>query len=214
MLTDRNQRATPIKVLVVDDHPMMRAGVMALLARQPQIEVVGEAANGREAVVAAIAYRPDVVLMDLRMPEMGGVEATAEIVAKGDARTRVLILTTYDTDSDIILALEAGAAGFVLKEVAAEALVRAVEQVAAGQRPLSDSVAARLSDETRVARLTERELAVLRLAAAGQNNTEIGQELMLTTHTVKTYMTRAFKKLSVSDRTTAVLEARRRGWLP
>ncbi|MFD3721019.1 response regulator [Streptomyces sp. NPDC058674] len=205
----------PIRIIVVDDHTVMRAGVVALLAPEPSIAIVGEADNGREAVALVDSLRPDVALVDLRMPVMDGVAATAEIAA-GPAPTRVLILTTYDTDVEIERAVEAGAVGYLLKDTTREQLVAAVRAAARGETVLAPRVAERLVAKMRrpaPVALTTRELDVLSAVADGLSNADIGRRLVIAEATVKTHLLRVFAKLDVSDRTHAVVTAMERGLL-
>ncbi|WP_026414084.1 response regulator [Actinomadura oligospora] len=205
-----------LSVIVADDHPAMRAGVIALLAADDGIAVVGEAGGGREAVALAAELRPDVALLDLRMPDLDGVAATAEIVASGPG-TRVLILTTYDTDSDIERAVEAGAVGYLLKDTTREQLVDAVRAASRGETVLAPKIAQKLVARMRrpaPAALTAREVDVLRAVADGLSNPEIGRRLVIAEATVKTHLLRIFAKLDVSDRTHAVVKALELGLLP
>jgi DNA-binding NarL/FixJ family response regulator len=202
-----------LRIVVVDDHAVMRAGVVALLASEPSIEVVAEAANGREAVELVERLTPDVALIDLRMPVLDGVEATTEIVSRGSG-TRVLILTTYETDADIERAVEAGAIGYLLKDTTREQLVDAIRAAARGETVLAPRVAqrlvARMRQPTPVA-LTAREVDVLDAVADGLSNADIGRRLVIAEATVKTHLLRIFAKLDVSDRTHAVVVALERG---
>ena len=185
-----------------------------MLAAEPGIEVTGEAASGPEAVAQAPAGGYDVILMDLRMPGGDGVTATEQIVASSPG-ARVLILTTYETDADILRAVEAGAIGYVLKDVTREELVHAVRTAASGGTPLAPSVAAKLVSRLHSpAALSPREVEVLRLVSTGNTNAEIGRALYISEATVKTHLLRAFGKLGVSDRTAAVTAALERGMLP
>ena len=202
-----------IRVLAVDDHPMVRAGLRAMLAGAAGIEVVAEASSAAEAVAAARAHQPDVVLMDLRMPGGDGVHATA-LVLKERPGCRVVIVTTFDNEADIVRALEAGASGYVLKDAARDELVRAIRAAADGETALAPSVAAKLV--TRMlspAALSRREIEVLDLVSVGRTNAEIGRTLLISEATVKTHLMRAFGKLGVSDRTAAVTTAIQRGIL-
>ncbi|MEU3058883.1 response regulator transcription factor [Streptomyces subrutilus] len=204
-----------IRVIVVDDHTVMRAGVVALLAPEPSLTIVGEADNGREAVALVEALRPDVALIDLRMPVMDGVAATAAVVA-GPAATRVLILTTYDTDVEIERAVEAGAIGYLLKDTTREQLVSAIHSASRGETVLAPRVAERLVARMRQpapVALTARELDVLSAVADGLSNSDIGRRLVIAEATVKTHLLRVFAKLDVSDRTHAVVTAMERGLL-
>jgi len=204
-----------IKVLVVDDHPVVRAGVVGMLAGEADIAVIGEATSGAEALVRMRTSPADVVLMDLRMPELDGAETTARILANSP-KTRVLVLTTYETDADILRAVEAGAAGYLLKDVSRADLLDAIRSAAAGRTVLAPSVATRLLQHMRepaTDRLSPREVEVLRLVAQGLSNSEIGRELYISETTVKTHLLRAFGKLGVSDRTAAVTKAQASGQL-
>lgn len=209
-----------IRVLVVDDQSMVRAGFRMLLDGEADIEVVAEAGNGLEAVERAARSRPDVVLMDIRMPELDGLQATQRILA-ADASVRILILTTFDLDEYIYDALQAGASGFVLKDDPPEQLIAAVRTVAAGDALLSPAVTRRVIARFTATRrpapartfdeLTGRELEVFRLIAQGRSNTEIGAELYISETTVKTHITHIFQKLRLHDRVQAVVLAYRSG---
>ncbi|MGK7233036.1 response regulator [Streptomyces hygroscopicus] len=205
----------PLRVLVVDDHTVMRAGVIALLASEPSIEIIGEAADGRRALELTARHTPDVALVDLRMPVLDGVATTAEIVAH-HPRTRVLILTTYDTDAEIERGVEAGAIGYLLKDTTREQLVDAIHAAARGETVLAPRVAERLVARMRQpvqVPLTARETDVLNAVADGLTNAEIGQRLVIAEATVKTHLLRLFAKLDVNDRTRAVVVAMERGLL-
>jgi DNA-binding NarL/FixJ family response regulator len=209
-----------IRVLVADDQSMVRAGFRMLLSDEEDIDVVAEAQNGLEAVEKAARFNPTVVLMDIRMPELDGLEATRRILA-ADPAARVLILTTFDLDEYIYEALSAGASGFVLKDDPPEQLIAAIRTVAAGEALLSPAVTKRvISQFTRAPRpaaprgldeLTERELEVFRLIASGLSNAEIGQELFISDTTVKTHVTRVLQKLGLRDRVQAVVLAHQAG---
>ncbi len=203
-----------VRVLVVDDHPVVRAGIVGLLAGEPDLEVVGEAGDGEQACARAAELTPDVVLMDLRMPVLDGAAATERILAEVPT-ARVVVLTTYETDADILRAVEAGATGYLLKDTPRDDLVAAVRAVAGGETVLSPSVARRLVHGVRTAneRLTQRELDVLRAVARGGSNAQIGAELFIGEATVKTHLLRIFTKLGVDDRTRAVTVALERGIL-
>ena len=204
-----------IRVLVADDHAVVRAGIVSLLDAEPGIEVVGEAVDGEDAVSRALAQRPDLVVMDVRMPGLTGDQATARI-RESAAEIRVLVLTTYESDASILAAIEAGASGYLLKAAPAEELVAGVRSVAAGEVALSPSIAAQLVTRMREparAALTPRETEVLRLVAEGLSNRQIGERLFLGEATVKTHLLRTFDKLGVSDRTRAVTLAMERGLL-
>ncbi len=204
-----------MRVLLADDLPIVRAGLRGLLEAEPDIEVVGEAGDGRQAIDAVSRLKPDVVLMDLRMPDVDGVEATAAI-RRDHPRTAVLVLTTYDTDSDILPAIEAGATGYLLKDAPREELFRAIRAAAQGRPMLTPSVAARLMERMRsptVEALTSREIDVLKLVARGANNKQIASQLYITEATVKSHLIRIYGKLGVEDRTAAVTKALEQGIL-
>lgn len=206
---------TPIRVMLVDDHPVVREGVRGMLAGEPDIEIVAEAGSADEAVVLNHAARPDVILMDLRMPGGDGVEATGRIM-RGACATRVLVLTTYESDADILRAVEAGAAGYLLKDATRAELAEAIRTAARGETVLSPSVAAKLVTRIRAPQpetLSPRELQVLRLVAQGLTNAATGQRLCIAEATVKTHLLRIFAKLGVDDRTAAVTVALSRGLL-
>jgi DNA-binding NarL/FixJ family response regulator len=207
----------PVRVVVADDHPIVRAGIVGLLETADGIEVVGEAADGAQAVELAATEHPDLVLMDLRMPVLGGAAATRRIVAAG--HTRVLVLTTYDTDEDLLPAIEAGASGYLLKAAPQDEILAGIRAVAAGETVLAPSIAAKLVRRVRgeaptpQAALSPRELEVLRLVAAGRSNPEIARRLHLGEATVKTHLAHVFEKLDVNDRTRAVTRAMELGLL-
>jgi DNA-binding NarL/FixJ family response regulator len=209
-----------IRVIVVDDQSMVRAGFRMLLADEPDIEVVGEAATGLEGVTQVARLRPDVVLMDIRMPELDGLEATRRILA-ADGSTRVLMLTTFGLDDYVYEALRAGASGFVLKDDPPEQLLHAVRTVAHGDALLSPAVTRqvirRFTSRRRQERpaafgeLTSRELEVFRLITEGLSNAEIGRRLFISSTTVKTHVTRLLQKLDLRDRAQAIVLAYRTG---
>lgn len=205
-----------IRLLIVDDHPVVRTGLRHLFETQPGFAVTGEAADGAAAVEAVATDRPDIVLMDLRMPVMDGVEAIRRIRALADPPP-VLVLTTYDSDVQILAAIEAGAAGYLLKDAPREILFSSVLSAVAGGSPLAPTVAARLVHRlgNRAARalepLTPRELDVVRLVARGSSNREIARDLRISQATVKTHLLSIFEKLGVADRTSAVVTALERG---
>lgn len=197
-----------IRVVVADDHPVVRAGIVGLIALDDGIDVVGEATDGVEAVDLARSLQPDVVLMDLRMPRLTGAEATARIADELPG-IRVLVLTTYESDDDILGAIEAGASGYLLKAAPQEEIVAGIRAVAEGHTVLAPSIAATLvtrmrEDAAVKPQLSPRELEVLRLVAAGRSNPEIARELYIGEATVKTHLLHVFEKLGVSDRTRAV----------
>jgi DNA-binding NarL/FixJ family response regulator len=203
-----------IRVVVVDDHPVVRAGLRGMLAAHPDIEIAGEASSAGEAVAAVLDHEPDVVLMDLRMPGTDGVQATRLVLAR-QPQCRVVVLTTYDNDADILHAVEAGASGYLLKDASPDELAQAIRAAAAGGSVLAPSVAAKLVSRLRAPPvLSPREVEVLRLVSTGHTNAEIGRALFISEATVKTHLLRAFGKLSVSDRTAAVTAALALGILP
>lgn len=202
-----------IRVLLADDHPVVRDGLAAVLATQPDLTVVGEAANGAEAVRQTASLAPDVVLMDLQMPGMDGTAATAAIRA-ANPQVRVLVLTTYDTDADITAAIDAGAVGYLLKDTGRHELCEAVRTAARGGAALSPTVAAKVLAHMRGDRgagLSGRELEVLSAVACGQSNKQIARTLRLSEATVKTHLLHIYTKLDVADRTAAVTTALSRG---
>jgi DNA-binding NarL/FixJ family response regulator len=207
---------TAIRVLLADDHPVVREGLRGMLDAEPDIEVVGEAASGPEAVVLAGRLEPDVILMDLRMPGGDGVEAIGRL-----AGVTVVVLTTYDSDADILRAVEAGAAGYLLKDTPRSVLADSVRAAARGETVLAPAVAGRLLGRmrsepaaARTEQLSARETEVLALVARGLTNAEIGRELYVSEATVKTHLLRACAKLGVSGRTAAVTKAIETGALP
>ncbi|WP_327064650.1 response regulator transcription factor [Kitasatospora sp. NBC_01302] len=204
-----------IRLLIVDDHPVVRDGLRGMFSADPRFEVLGEAADGAEAVAAGERLRPDVILMDLRMPRTDGVAAIKEL-AERDVPARVLVLTTYDTDSDVVPAIEAGATGYLLKDAPREELFRAVEAASQGRAVLSPTVATRLMGQLRrpaSAPLSQRELEVLGLVARGSTNREAAQKLFISEATVKTHLLHVYAKLGVSDRAAAVAAGFSRGYL-
>jgi DNA-binding NarL/FixJ family response regulator len=205
-----------ISLLIVDDHPVVRDGLRGMFSADPRFEVLGEAGDGAEAIVAAERLRPDVILMDLRMPKTDGVTAITELAKRG-VPARVLVLTTYDTDSDVLPAIEAGATGYLLKDAPREELFRAVEAAARGQAVLSPTVATRLMGQMRqpaTEALSPRELEVLELIAQGSTNREAAKHLFISEATIKTHLLHAYAKLGVNDRAAAVATAFSRGYLP
>jgi DNA-binding NarL/FixJ family response regulator len=220
-MTDR-MTATPaaVRIVVADDHQVVRTGFAALLDTEPDFTVAGTASNGAEAVEICRELRPDVVLMDVRMPGMDGIEATRQLAASGADAPRILILTTFDLDEYVYDALRAGASGFLLKDVTAERLFDAVRVIAAGDALLAPAVTRRLISEFALLRakpdaasmpalatLTPRETQVLRLVAEGLSNPEIAARLVVTEETVKTHVSRILNKLGLRDRTQAVVTA-------
>jgi DNA-binding NarL/FixJ family response regulator len=202
-----------IRILLADDHPVVRDGLRGMLASGDGFEVVGEAASGAEAVALCERERPGVVLMDLQMPGMDGATATAGITARFPA-TRVLVLTTYDTDADILRAVEAGATGYLLKDTPRERLFPAIRSAARGETVLAPTVATRLVRRMRrpaSEALTSREVEVLELVARGASNADIAAALFISEATVKTHLLHAYAKLGVDDRTAAVVAAPERG---
>ena len=199
-----------IRVLIAEDHPVMRTGLRATLIGEPDLAVVGEARDGAEALALYREHRPTVVLMDLRMPGMTGIEATRAIVAE-DSRARIVVLTTYQGDTDIYGALEAGACGYLIKDTSTEDIVGAIRAAAAGQRVLPNDVARRLAEYTPRQDLTAREHEVLRLMAKGLRNRDIAVAIGRTEGTVKIHVMNLMRKLDVVDRTEAVTVALQRG---
>lgn len=205
-----------VRVILADDHPVVRSGLVALLAAKDGIDVVAEAGDGQECLAAVARLSPDVVLMDLRMPRLDGAAATAAITSAHPA-TKVVVLTTYDEDADIVRAVEAGAVGYLLKDSGADQIVRAVRAAARGETVLAPRMATTLMNHLRAPSgppLSPREIEVLGGVGEGLSNAEIGRRLHITEATVKTHLVRAFAKLGTQDRTRAVLEAMRAGYLP
>jgi DNA-binding NarL/FixJ family response regulator len=201
-----------IRLLIVDDHPVVRDGLSGIFAGDPDFEVVGQAANGVEAVAQAQELKADVVLMDLRMPEMGGVEAIKQL-RKRTPSAHVIVLTTYDTDNEVLSAIEAGATGYLLKDAPREELMRAVRAAHRGESVLSPSVAGRLMGRVRRPAtdvISPRELEVIKLIAGGANNREAAAKLFVSEATIKTHLLHVFEKLGVRDRAAAVSEAYKR----
>lgn len=202
-----------IRLLVCDDHPIVRSGLRSVLRSQPDFDVVGEASDGVQAVALANRLRPDVVLMDLQMPTMDGVTATAKIKDQ-HPEVQVLILTTYNTDADILRAVEKGATGFLLKDAPEQELFEAIRSAARGRSPLAPAVATRLMRRLRGTEeedLSEREIEILQLVAQGMNNKAIAKSLLVSEATVKAHVLHIFNKLGVNDRTAAVTSALKRG---
>ncbi|WP_033289360.1 response regulator [Amycolatopsis jejuensis] len=204
-----------ITLLIADDHPIVRDGLRGIFTGENGFEVLGEAAHGAEAVTLAEALKPDVVLMDLRMPGTDGVAAITELARLGNP-ARVLVLTTYDTDSDVLPAIEAGATGYLLKDSPREELFRAVRAAARGEAVLSPAVASRIMGQMRAPAqepLSQREIEVLNLVARGSTNKEAAKKLFISEATVKTHLLHAYAKLGVKDRAAAVAVAFERGLL-
>jgi len=206
---------TPIRLLIVDDHPVVRDGLRGMFAGDPDFEVLADASDGAEALARAEALRPDVILMDLRMPGVDGVTAIRRL-SERNIPSRVLVLTTYDSDSDVVPAIEAGATGYLLKDSPREELFRAVRAAYRGESVLAPSVATRLMSQLRSPvheALSERELEVLSLIAQGLNNREAAGRLFISEATVKTHLIHIYAKLGVNDRAAAVATAYERGLL-
>ena len=204
-----------IRLLIVDDHPVVRDGLRGIFAGDPEFEVLGEAADGSEAVTMAEALRPDVVLMDLRMPGTHGADAIGQLAERGNP-ARVLVLTTYETDADVVPALEAGATGYLLKDAPRAELIRAVRAAYRGESVLAPSVASRLVSQLRKPAsdtLSDRELEVLSLIAQGETNRGAAARLFISEATVKTHLLHIYAKLDVNDRAAAVATAYDRGLL-
>ena len=212
-----------VKVVLADDHVLVREGTRNLLEREPDIEVVGEASDGEEAIELVTKLQPHVVLMDIAMPKINGIEATRQIKAHSPA-IAVLILTAYDNDQYIVALLEAGAAGYLLKNVKGSDLVNAIRAVNAGESVLHPTIARKVfkrfttpsekpSEVVPSQDLSERELEILRLAAKGMSNRDIANELFLSRRTVQSHLSNVFRRMGVGSRTEAVLHALTRGWL-
>ncbi|HWS33714.1 MAG TPA: response regulator transcription factor [Actinoplanes sp.] len=204
-----------IRILLVDDHPVVRMGLRGMLDAEPDLTVIGEASSGVEGAALAVALQPDIVLMDLRMPGGDGVDATVKILSTTTG-VRVMVLTTYESDRDILRAIEAGASGYLLKDASPAELAAAVRAASRGETVLAPSVASTLVRQVRrpaPPSLSARETEVLRLVAAGLTNADIGSRLFISEATVKTHLLRAFNKLDVADRTAAVTTAMRHGLL-
>lgn len=208
--TESTVAATKAGVLLVDDHALLRTGVAKIINQERDMQVVAEAGNGVEAVEAYERHRPDVTLLDLRMPVMEGVEAV-RLIRERDPDARVIVLTTYDTDDEISRALKAGAKAYVLKDISADDLIQCIRDVLAGKTYLAPAAAAKLAEGVSHVQLSPRELATLRLMADGKANKEIASELGISDRTVKTHLGHLFGKLGVTSRTEAVKVATRRG---
>ena len=200
----------PARVLLVDDHALLRTGVANIINQEPDLRVVAEAGDGIDAIAAYEKHRPDVTLLDLRMPLMEGVEVVRQIRER-DPRALVIILTTYDTDDEISRALKAGAKAYVLKDISADALVNCIRDVLAGKSYLAPAAAAKLAEGVTRVQLTPREMAALKLVADGKANKEIATALDISERTVKTHLAHLFEKLGATSRTEAVKVATRRG---
>ncbi len=199
-----------IRLVIADDHPVVREGLAAMCNRRPDLTVVAEAENGEQAVALVLEHRPDVALMDLRMPVLGGVDAIGRIRAEWP-EARIVVMTTFDGDEDIYRALQAGARAYLLKDTPREEIVDAIRSVYAGYKRIPSEIASKLADRLTAEPLTERELAVLKQIVAGQSNKEIGAALGIAEGTVKVHVNSLLSKLGVEDRTQAVTEALRRG---
>jgi len=202
-----------IKILITDDHPVVRSGIRGMLETEPDFDVIAEAKNGREALELVQKFTPDVVLMDLRMPEMEGVEAITKI-KESHPNIHILVLTTFDTDADIVRAVEAGATGYMLKDAPREALFQAVRTTARGEAALAPTVASRLMGKMRASgeeALSPREIEVLMLVARGASNQDVAEKLHISKATVKSHLLQIYQKLGVSDRTAAATTAIERG---
>ncbi len=200
-----------IRVLLADDHPVVREGLAAIIDRQPDMRVAAHASNGRQACELSRSFRPDVVLMDLRMPVMDGLQATRAL-CRDDPACRVIVLTTYDGDEEIAQALRAGASGYLLKGSGEDRIVASIREAFAGRRVIPPEVAMRLADRYPVSEPTGRELEVLGLIVSGRSNKEIGRVLGITEATVKSHVNRLLEKLGADDRTQAATVALRRGF--
>ena len=207
-MTDDGQ----ISILIADDHPIVRAGLAAIISSESDLQVVAQAENGVHALELFRAHRPDVVLLDLRMPVMDGVETTRALLRESPS-AHIIVLTSYDGDENIFRALEAGARGYALKDTIRTDLIRMVRTVHQGRRSIPEPVAARLAEHTPRTRLTDREVEILRQAADGLSNAEIALRIFRTEATVKVHLRNIYSKLNVGDRTAAVTTALRRGFI-
>lgn len=211
---------TPLRILIADDHPLFRKGMRTLLVSMPETEVVGEATTGKEAVDRALALQPDIVLMDLQMPEGGGLTAIRSLTS-ANPETRILVVTLFEDDESVFAALKAGARGYVLKDADEDEMIRAIQAVARGEAIFSPAVASRLMDYFAATRtsphaeafpdLTEREREILAMIARGRSNYEIAEELSISLKTVRNHASNIFSKLQVADRTQAAIRAREAG---
>ncbi len=201
-----------IRVLISDDHPFMRQGIAAVIGYEPGVTVIGQACNGHEAIALFRQHQPDVTLMDLRMPQLSGVEAIAAICAEF-THARIIVLTTYDRDEDIYRGLRAGAKGYVLKDAEPDELLTAIRVVHNGQQYIPPAVGAKLAERMGNPELSDRELEVLRLMATGKSNLDISTELSIAEGTVKFHVKNILSKLDVSDRTQAMIVALKRGFI-
>jgi two-component system, NarL family, response regulator len=201
-----------IRVMVVDDHPLMRLGLRTRIAGENDMEVVAEAGDGPTAIAAYAEHKPDITLMDLRMPGMDGPEIITAI-RKTDPDAKIIILTTYDADEDVYRAVQAGARGYLLKGTFAEGMLEAIHSVYAGRRLIAPEVAGRLADRVSSPSLTSREVGVLELVAKGMSNKEIGAALFVSETTIKYHLKNIYVKLGANDRTEAALLAAQRGIL-
>lgn len=219
--------ANEIRLVLADDHAVVRSGTRELLEQEPDLKIVGEASNGEEAVRLAYELQPDVMVMDVRMPKMSGVEATRRIKAESP-QVRVLVLTAHDDDEYVFALLQAGANGYLLKTAEIEELVRAIRTVAAGQSALAPEVTGKVVAQFASGKslpdvltdthadydgLTERELGILKLVGRGLSNKQIGKELYISDRTVQAHLSNIFSKLGVNSRTEAVMHAVRKGWI-
>jgi two-component system, NarL family, response regulator len=206
------KKTNPMRILIADDHPVVREGLVALINRRPDMLVVAEVSNGQEAVEQFLRHRPDIALLDLRMPGMDGVDAIAAIREKIPT-ARLIVLTTFDGEEDIYRGLRAGAKAYLLKDAPRDELLTCIRQVHEGQTVIPPAIAAKLADRLTTSGLTRREIQVLRLVADGMGNKEIAAELSISEGTAKTHVSSILTKLDASDRTQAVTIALRRGIL-
>ena len=205
-----NQPSSRIKVLIVDDHPVVRAGLTSMLGTQPNLEVVGSASTGEEALDMVRGRNPDVLLLDLRMPGMNGVDTLGALVKTGTS-PRVIILTSFETDEDIYRGFQAGAQGYLLKDTSLREMVEAITTVHVGRRYVPNHIASRLAERMMRTNLTVRELEILKMLAKGPTNKEIAQALGISDNTVRNHVNSIIEKLEVSDRTEAATTAIQRG---